>query len=56
MPLSAHAALYIVLILITAVTRPLIGRLDRIVVAPGKVATRMPMLAMQPFQLPHHRD
>ena len=49
-PLSAHAALYIVMILlITAITWSLVGRLDRIVVAPGKIATRTPMLVMQPF-------
>jgi hemolysin D len=49
-PVSAHAALWIVLILlITAMLWSIIGTLDRIVVAPGKVATRTPMLVMQPF-------
>ncbi|MBA2589717.1 MAG: HlyD family type I secretion periplasmic adaptor subunit [Alphaproteobacteria bacterium] len=50
-PLSAHAALWIVLILLTtAVLWSVIGTVDRIVVvAPGKVATRTPMLVMQPF-------
>ena len=49
-PLSAHAALYIVLtLLVTAVVWSVIGKVDRIVVAPGKIATRTPMLVMQPF-------
>jgi hemolysin D len=49
-PISAHAALWIVLILLTtAMLWSVIGTVDRIVVAPGKVATRTPMLVMQPF-------
>lgn len=49
-PLSAHAALYIVLaLLLTALLWSVIGTVDRIVVAPGKIATRTPMLVMQPF-------
>jgi len=51
-PLSAHAALYIVLaLLITAILWSVIGTVDRIVVAPGKIATRTPMLVMQPFSI-----
>jgi hemolysin D len=49
-PLSAHAALWIVLILlITAIVWAIIGTVDRIVVAPGKIASRTPMLVLQPF-------
>jgi HlyD family secretion protein len=49
-PLSAHAALYIVAtLLIAAVIWAMIGKVDRIVVAPGKIATETPMLVMQPF-------
>ena len=49
-PLSAHAALYVVLmLLIVAIFWSIIGTVDRIVVAPGKIATRTPMLVMQPF-------
>jgi hemolysin D len=49
-PLSAHAALYIVVVLLlTAIAWSVIGTVDRIVVAPGKIATRTPMLVMQPF-------
>jgi HlyD family secretion protein len=49
-PLSAHAALFVVLaLLIAAVVWAVVGKVDRIVVAPGKVATRTPMLVMQPF-------
>jgi HlyD family secretion protein len=49
-PISAHAALYIVLALLgIAVLWALIGTLDRIVVAPSKIATRTPLLVMQPF-------
>ncbi|MFO1248874.1 MAG: HlyD family type I secretion periplasmic adaptor subunit [Alphaproteobacteria bacterium] len=49
-PISAHAALWIVLMLLTtAVLWSVIGTVDRIVVAPGKIATRTPMLVMQPF-------
>src|SRR3984957_13607871 len=49
-PISAHAALYTVLtLLVVAVLWSIFGSVDRIVVAPGKVATRTPMLVMQPF-------
>ncbi len=49
-PLSAHAALFVVAtLLLTAVVWAVIGTVDRIVVAPGKIATRTPMLVMQPF-------
>jgi hemolysin D len=49
-PISAHAALYVVLALLgIAVLWSIIGTLDRIVVAPGKIATRTPLLVMQPF-------
>lgn len=49
-PLSAHAALYVVLaLLMAAVIWAVVGTVDRIVVAPGKIATRTPMLVMQPF-------
>jgi hemolysin D len=48
--LTAHAALYLLLLLVVvAVTWSLIGTVDRIVVAPGKIASRTPMLVMQPF-------
>jgi len=49
-PLSAHAALFVVAaLLLTAIIWAVIGTVDRIVVAPGKIATRTPMLVMQPF-------
>jgi HlyD family secretion protein len=49
-PLSAHIALYTVLtLLVIAILWSIFGSLDRIVVAPGKVATRTPMIVMQPF-------
>lgn len=49
-PLSAHAALYAVLVLlILAILWAIFGSVDRIVVAPGKIATRTPLLVMQPF-------
>ena len=49
-PLSAHIALYTVLaLLIIAILWSIFGSVDRIVVAPGKVATRTPMIVMQPF-------
>ena len=49
-PLSAHAALWVVLaLLIAAMVWAAVGTVDRIVVAPGKIATRTPMLVMQPF-------
>ena len=49
-PISAHAALYVFLTLLAlAVLGSVIGQVDRIVVAQGKIATRDPMLVMQPF-------
>jgi len=49
-PLSAHAALYTLAILLAvAILWAIFGSLDRIVVAPGKIATRTPMVVMQPF-------
>src|SRR5690348_3510059 len=49
-PLSAHAALYAVLaLLVIAVLWAIFGSVDRIVVAPGKIATRTPLVVMQPF-------
>ena len=49
-PISAHAALYVFLtLLVLAVAWSVIGQVDRIVVAQGKVATRDPMVVMQPF-------
>jgi hemolysin D len=49
-PLSAHAALFVVAaLLLTAIIWAVIGTVDRIVVAPGRIATRTPMLVMQPF-------
>ena len=43
-PLSAHAALFVVIALLAAaVIWSAVGTLDRIVVAPGKIATRTPM-------------
>lgn len=48
--LTANAALYTVAaLLLAAVIWALIGKVDRIVVAPGKIATQTPMLVMQPF-------
>jgi len=49
-PVSAHAALYTFLaLLVVAVIWSIVGQVDRIVVAQGKIATRDPMLVMQPF-------
>ncbi len=49
-PLSAHAALYVLAgLLVIAILWAIFGAVDRIVVAPGKVATRTPLLVMQPF-------
>ena len=49
-PVSAHAALFVVLaLLVSAIIWAVVGRVDRIVVAPGKIATSTPMLVMQPF-------
>ena len=49
-PISAHAALYVVLtLLVIAILWAIFGSVDRIVVAPGKIATRTPLVVMQPF-------
>ena len=49
-PVSAHAALFVVLaLLVSAIIWAVVGRVDLIVVAPGKIATSTPMLVMQPF-------
>src|SRR4051812_3415879 len=49
-PLSSHIALLITVVLLaTAVIWSIVGKVDRIVVAPGKVATKSPMLVMQSF-------
>ena len=48
--ISANAALYVVLtLLVVAILWAIFGSLDRIVVAQGKIATRTPMIVMQPF-------
>jgi HlyD family secretion protein len=48
--ITANAALYTVAALLAAaVVWAVVGTLDRIVVAPGKIATRAPMLVMQPY-------
>ncbi len=49
-PVSAHLALYVVLaLLIVALLWAVFGSIDRIVVAPGKIATQTPLIVMQPF-------
>lgn len=49
-PLPAHVALYtLAVLLVIAILWSIFGAVDRIVVAPGKIATRTPMLVMQPF-------
>jgi HlyD family secretion protein len=49
-PVSANAALYTVIaLLVIAILWSVFGSLDRIVVAPGKIATRTPLIVMQPF-------
>src|SRR5688572_20205707 len=49
-PIATHAALYVALALIfVAVVWAFVGRVDRIVIGEGKIATRSPMLVMQPF-------
>jgi len=49
-PISTHAALYIVLsLLVIAILWSIFGTLDRIVVSPGKIATRTQLIVMQPF-------
>jgi HlyD family secretion protein len=48
--LPANVALYVVLtLLVIAILWSIFGTLDRIVVAPGKIATRTPLIVMQPF-------
>ena len=49
-PLSANAALYAVVgLLVIAMLWSIVGSVDRIVVAPGKMATKTPLVVMQPF-------
>lgn len=49
-PVSANAALYTVLtLLLIGIVWSIFGSVDRIVVAPGKIATRTPLVVMQPF-------
>lgn len=49
-PLTAHAALIAAMILLlTTIIWSAYATVDRIVVAPGKIATRTPMVVMQPF-------
>lgn len=49
-PLSSHVALYTVLaLLVIAILWSIFGSVDRIVVAPGKIATRTPLIVMQPY-------
>ena len=49
-PISAHAALYIVVsLLVIAILWAIFGRIDRIVVAPGKLASSTPSIVLQPF-------
>jgi HlyD family secretion protein len=49
-PLSAHIALYAVLtFLALAIIWSIVGTLDRIVVAQGKIATRTPLIVMSPY-------
>ncbi|HEX2760064.1 MAG TPA: HlyD family type I secretion periplasmic adaptor subunit, partial [Rhizomicrobium sp.] len=49
-PFGAHAALYLALALLgIAVVWAFIGKLDRIVIGQGKIATRTPLSVMQPF-------
>jgi HlyD family secretion protein len=49
-PISAHAALYTVIaLLVIAILWSILGRIDRIVVAPGKLTSTTPLIVMQPF-------
>jgi hemolysin D len=49
-PVSANAVLYVIVaLLVLAILWTVFGTLDRIVVAQGKIATRTPMIVMQPF-------
>ncbi|HWU27268.1 MAG TPA: HlyD family type I secretion periplasmic adaptor subunit [Rhizomicrobium sp.] len=48
--MGAHAALFTVLaLLVLAVLGSIFASVDRIVVAPGKIATRTPVIVLQPF-------
>ena len=49
-PFSTHETLYVALTLVViAVVWACIGKVDRIVIGQGKIATRTPMMVMQPF-------
>jgi HlyD family secretion protein len=49
-PFATHAALYVALgLIVIGVIWAFVGRVDRIVIGEGKVATRTPMMVMQPF-------
>lgn len=49
-PLSAHVALHtVLLLLVIAILWSIFGSVDRIVVAQGKIATRTPLIVMQPY-------
>jgi len=49
-PISTFSALYVVLALIViAIIWSLIGKVDRIIVAQGKIVTTAPVIVMQPF-------
>ena len=49
-PIATHAALYVALALIViGVIWAFVGRVDRIVIGQGKIASRSAMLVMQPF-------
>jgi len=49
-PVSAHAALYVVVtLLVIGIFWSVFGSLDRIVVGQGKIASHTPMIVMQPF-------
>ena len=49
-PLSAHIALFAVLtFLVIAIVWSIVGTVDRIVVAQGKIATRTPLIVMSPY-------
>jgi HlyD family secretion protein len=49
-PVSAYSALYVVLaVLVAGITWSIVGTVDRIVIAQGKVVTTAPVIVMQPF-------
>jgi HlyD family secretion protein len=49
-PISAYSALYVVLALMaSAILWSVIGTVDRIIVAQGKIVTTVPSIVMQPF-------